>query len=403
MTQHDPESVDAPVASPPIGSPSAETRPEARLHRASLVVAFASMGVIGATIPAAIPGSATRMHVSSEELLPGVSALFLGLFVGVVIVAVMRRPERPFLIMGFVLQCAGLALLAASSSPSLFFLACTLSGIGFGLVETSATALTRAFAARGTPGHLAALNGAAAVAAALSPLFIAAFLSDDQKIPIAVLCAIPLIGVIVAWFGVPRRPAFRVAAESGKPPMPFRSLAVAGVALFFFVGAETVLSGWSSVLPQRLLGVPAEQAALGTSVFWVLVAAGRFVCAGLLRRGIAPERYLVAVLVGAGALAAAGAIVREGPVAAVLGGAVTVLIAPVYALLLGVALTHVGDDRSVPRVSGALVAVGSAGGVFLSFAVALEAGSAPLAVFFCVAVLLAVCVVFVLADLRRSR
>ena len=392
MPQRGPESVDL-----------SDTGRVPALHRAALIVAFAAMGVIGATIPASIPGAAARMGVGSETLLPGVSALFLGLFVGVVIVAAVRLPERTFLSAGLLLQCVGLALVAASATPALFFVSCAVCGIGFGLVEASATSLTRALAAQATAAHLVGLNGAAAVAAAVSPLFLVAFVPADQGIPLAVLCAVPLVGAGFAWFGLPRRSASRAAVGVRTSPAALRTLAVAGVALFFFVGAETVLSGWSSVLPQTVLGVPARQAALGTAVFWILVATGRFVCAALLRRGIAPERYLVAVLVSAGVLAAVAAIVREGVGAAVLAGASTFLIAPVYALLLGVALAHVRDGDAVPRVTGMLVAVGSAGGVLISFGVALGAGSAPTGVFLCVAGLLAVCVTLVVVDLRVRR
>ncbi|HMH92388.1 MAG TPA: hypothetical protein VK586_15045 [Streptosporangiaceae bacterium] len=70
-----------------------------------------------------------------------------------------------------------------------------------------------------------------------------------------------------------------------------------GALLFLFVGAETVFSGWSSVLP--LGGAPARAAALGTSAFWALMAAGRYLAASLLRRGVPPGRYLILGLAAA--------------------------------------------------------------------------------------------------------
>ncbi|WP_308467894.1 MFS transporter [Rathayibacter soli] len=372
-----------------------------RLHRASLVVAFFAMGVVGATIPATIPGSALRMHTDSDQLLQAISALFLGLFVGVVVVAVTRRHERRFLITGLLLLFVGLAFLAASVTPMMFFVACALNGLGYGLVETSATALTRSLAARSTSRHLAVLNGSSAVAAALSPLFIAAFPPLFQTIPVVLLCTVPLTGVVIAWVGVPCPKATLSSTATGRRRMPIATLVVLGFAVFVFVGAETVLSGWSSVLPQTVLGSPVESAALGTSAFWVLAAAGRFICAGLLRRGVSPERYLVLVLLGAAAFAVSAAIVGHGPVAAILVGAAIVSIAPVYALLLGRALTRIDSGNSVPLVTGALVAAGAAGGVVISFFVALGAGSTPAAVFSWVGILLAVCLVLVLAELPR--
>ena len=394
MTPPDPETVGVPA-----------------LHRAALIAAFSAMGIVGATVPASIPGASLRLGTTPDELLPGVSALFLGLFAGVSFVAVLRRSQRSYLVAGLLLQGAGLALLAASASSTMFFVACTTSGVGFAFVETSATALTRAVAAGSTPRYLTLLNGAAAVGAASAPLVIVLFPPTSQAAPIAILCSVPLLGATLAWFGVPRSDLGRAASRRmrrrhvpvDRSRVRFGSLAFVGVALFAFVGAETVVSGWSSVLPESLLHVSASQAAVGTSLFWLLVAVGRFMCAAILRRGIAPQRYLLVVLAAASVLAAAAAIVQQGICAAVLAAAATVLIAPVYALLLGVALAQVHDSAAVPRVTAALVAVGSAGGVVVSFAVALGAGSAPTAVFLSVAAVLAVCMVLVVVDLRASR
>ena len=112
------------------------------------------------------------------------------------------------------------------------------------------------------------------------------------------------------------------------------------------VGAETVLSGWSSVLPQSVLGAPAGAAAIGTTVFWTLMAAGRFACAAVLRRGVSPVSCLIVALLAAAAAAVGAALLREGVVAVILVGIAVLLVAPGYALLLGVALARCPVPRA---------------------------------------------------------
>lgn len=378
------------------------TRPAPDRRGASLLVAFAALGVVSASVPAAIPGAAVRMGVRSEELLPGVSALFLGLFAGVV-VAAMRRPGRPHLVAGLCLQAVGLVLVGLSGSPAVFFAACVVAGVGFGLVEAGATALTRLHLADGTPARLALLNGAAAVSAGASPLLLAAASPAGEPVALAVLGVVPMGGAVVSWG------AWRAAGAAPSPvasrlraPFRWRGLAVAAAALFVFVGAETVLSGWSSVLPQSVLGAPAGAAAIGTTVFWTLMAAGRFACAAVLRRGVSPVVCLIVALLAAAAAAVGAAVLREGVAAVILAGVAVLLVAPGYALLLGVALARVGSEAAIARATAALVAVGSAGGVVVSFAVALGAGAAPVAVLLSVAGLLAGCAVLVAAAARLS-
>ncbi|QNA93825.1 hypothetical protein [Microbacterium sp. Se63.02b] len=135
------------------------------------------------------------------------------------------------------------------------------------------------------------------------------------------------------------------------------------VALPLYVGVETVLSGWSAVIPGRILAVDPGIAALGTSAFWTLMALGRFGAATLRRLAVPPTRILTtATCVAAVLMAAAGLLVDRAPGWA-LGSlaAVVVLLAPSYGLILGLALDRLDPARSA-AVTGALVACGAVGG-----------------------------------------
>ncbi|NUU05030.1 hypothetical protein [Leifsonia sp. C5G2] len=389
------------------------TRPgPERRQDAALTLAFVSLGAVSAAIPASLPAAATRLGVAAADLLPSVSLLFLGLFAGVVVVAVARRGSaRTMLPVGSGLEAAGLIAVACAPSVPVFLGAALATGIGFGLVEASATALTRARSAHGTPARLSALNGASAVAAAGAPLLIVA----GQGAPWAPLLAIALVpagaavtGTVVrtGWPGSPDGAPSRArgagsGAGAGSGPGVRGRVTLLAVALFLFVGAETILAGWSSTLPAQLLDIAPAAAAAGTTVFWTLMAVGRFACTALLARGVRPAVYLPVAALVAAVLGSAGAAVGRGVGAALLVAAVVVCVAPGYALLMGCALA-VTPPGGAARISSALVAVGAAGGSAISFVVAATVGAAPAAVLLVVSLLLAGCAVLSVLGVRRG-
>ncbi|WP_158866876.1 MFS transporter [Leifsonia sp. AG29] len=386
----------------PIADAGGGSRPVRGRQHATLVVAFVSLGAVASAVPASLPDAAARLGVGSEELLPAVSSLFFGLFLGVVIAVLPRASARTLLPVGLASEAVGLVLLAASGSVELFVASAAVGGVGFGIAEASATVLTRELSAAGTPARLTALNGASAVAAAATPLLIAV---SGERSPLALLAIalVPACGAVLALLARRSWPAAvrRSRGAQGWRGLPRLRIAIIGVALFVFVGAETVLAGWSSLFTQTLFGVGAGAAPLGTAAFWVLMAVGRFVCSAVVGRGVRASTYLTVGVLAAALLAAACA-VAGGPIAsAALLSAVVLLVAPGYALLLGEALASL-PSVTVGRVTATLVAVGSAGGSALTFAVAAAFGSAPSPVLFACAGLLAVCGVLSFALSRAS-
>lgn len=381
------------------------TRPgPERLQDATLLLAFASLGAVSAAIPASLPGTAARLGIAAADLLPGVSLLFLGLFVGVVVVAIPRRGKAGTLLwIGCGLETVGLLAVGCAPSAAVFFAVALLTGIGFGLVEASATALTRARSVHGTPARLARLNGASAIAAAVAPLLL---LPAPPALVWAPLAALALVPAGAAALGTAARTAWPVVPSTGEAfgprSAPVRRLWPVAAALFLFVGAETILSGWSSTLPTALLDLPAGAAVAGTTVFWVLMAGGRFACTAILARGVRPRVYLGVGFALAVVLALIGALIGEGVGAALLVAAVVVCVAPGYALLLGSALL-VAPSETAARTASALVAVGAAGGSAISFAVAAAVGTEPTAVLLAVATLLAASLLAASALAVRGR
>ncbi|WP_223622718.1 sugar MFS transporter [Microbacterium sp. EST19A] len=331
-------------------------------NRTALFAAFASLGVTAAFVPAALP-SAERML--SAELSAAVPALFAGLLVGVLLSGplLVRRPPRVTLILGSALQAAALVAAAWAGHPAVFLGAAAIAGLGFGLVEAAGSVAAKAAATGSATGMLSALMGTVAVCAALTPLAVAA---GSEALPmLSILAVVPLVTIVLLAGG--REPSasasdmpVRRDARALLPLLPF------AVALPLYVGVETVLSGWSAVIPERALALDPAAAALGTSVFWALMAVGRFGAAGLRRRAVSPVTILAVGTIGAACLmATAGMLVGGFPVGALAAlAASVVLLAPSYGLIVGLALDRLDAARSA-AVTGALVACGAVGGTFV--------------------------------------
>lgn len=329
--------------------------------RAGLFTAFAGLGVTAAFVPAILPRAEGAI---GADLSAAVPALFAGLLVGVLVSGplLIRRPPQTTLILGSALQAAAVIAVAAASTPGVFIAAAIVAGFGFGLVEASGSVAAKSLAVGSATGLLSALLGTVAVCAAVTPLLVA--LGSDVRPALGLLAVVPLASVVML---VGPTPAASLAeAPAHRDVRGLLVLLPFAAALPLYVGVETVLSGWSAVIPERILDVDPALAALGTSAFWTLMAIGRFGAAALRRASVSPIVILATATSGAAVLmAAAGMLVRSAPVGALIAlAAVVVLLAPSYGLILGLALDRLDPARSA-AVTGALVACGAVGGTFV--------------------------------------
>lgn len=334
---------------------------DVRRARTGLFSAFAGLGVTAAFVPAILPSAERAIGADLSAAIP---ALFAGLLVGVLVSGplLMHRPPRTVLILGSALQAAAIIAVSVAGGPSLFIAAAAVAGFGFGLVEASGSVAAKSVAVGSATGLLSALLGTVAVCAAVTPLLVA--LGSDARPALGFLAVVPLVSVVML---AGPTPAVSVAeAPAHRDVRGLLVLLPFAVALPLYVGVETVLSGWSAVIPERILEVDPALAALGTSAFWTLMAVGRFGAAALRRASVSPIVILAAATSGAAVLmAAAGMLVGSEPVWALIAlAAVVVLLAPSYGLILGVALDRLDPARSA-AVTGALVACGAVGGTFV--------------------------------------
>lgn len=334
---------------------------DTRRARAGLFTAFAGLGVTAAFVPAILPSAERAM---TADLSAAVPALFAGLLVGVLASGPLltRWPPRTALMLGSALQAAAVVVVALSGTPAVFIVAAAIAGVGFGLVEASGSVAAKSLATGSATGLLSALLGTVAVCAAVTPLLVA--VGSPARALLGILAIVPLL--TVAILSGAAAPSSRAEVPAQRDVRGLLVLLPFAVALPLYVGVETVLSGWSAVIPERILAVDPGLAALGTSAFWTLMAIGRFGAAGLRRLSVSPIVILAgATSVAALLMAAAGMLVDSAPVGALVAlAAVVVLLAPSYGLILGLALDRLDPARSA-AVTGALVACGAIGGTFV--------------------------------------
>jgi hypothetical protein len=302
------------------------------------------------------------MAVDAASLVRAVPALFGGLFLGVALVAAGagRRNPSHVLRLGGTAQAAGLVLVAVSWSPTVVVGAAGVAGLGFGIAEASGAALARDVGGNGVGHALLGLTAATAATAALTPLAVV-FGGTTFVREVLAAAAVPhlLAALALPWRKVPRD-ASRSPEQAVKGS---RRVWWIAVALFCYVGSETIVSGWSAVLPRELLALTPAHAAAGTSLFWLLLMVGRIASSLAISRGADALTVLTACQIGAGvALAGSAATAHtDAAVSVALYAASAAFLGPCYALLLGQALQGVTADYA-GRLSACLIAAGALGG-----------------------------------------
>jgi hypothetical protein len=320
-------------------------------------------------IPASIPVLAELMGTSSATLLPVVPALFVGLFAGVALTpaASSRLPLTAVVAAGAVTQAVALALLAAATTPTAAIVAAGTAGLGFGLVESCGAALARLRSTSHTGLTLTQLTAVTAAIATLTPLAVVAGGTTTARL-VLIGAALPHLLAASALSANRWGPGNSTGAT---PPTAGRGSARwTAVSLFCYVGSETIVAGWSAVLPQVGLDLTAADAAVGTSLFWLLLTLGRLTGAAVLARGADPQTVLLTCQLSCVGLLISSTVTADRPsVALTLLGAAVSVMGPCYALLLGIGLQTV-DASGAARLSAVLVAVGALGGATWSAAAA---------------------------------
>lgn len=339
----------------------------------ALYLAFGGLGATAAAIPAVLPAVE---QAGGTSVIAAVPALFAGLLAGVLASSLVLRRLRALHVtaIGCLIQAAGLAGAALAGEAVPFIAFAALAGLGFGLTEAAASVASKAASTSSTAATLTSLTATVAVVAALTPLLVAFAAAHGRSSLVLLALAVGQLATTLALCLAARGTAAVHPTERRRGISRASAIAILplAIALPLYVGVETVFAGWSAVIPGGLLQLDPATAAIGTSVFWALMAVGRFASAAMLRHGARPRQALLAsALTAAAALSVAAALAQALPVLALTAVAVAfIALAPTYALTLGLALDRL-DDGEAANATGVLVACGAAGGSLVPAAVLL--------------------------------
>lgn len=335
-----------------------------RSARWALLASFTGMGATASAVPAVLPMVQNQL---GDDVRSAVPALFFGLLLGVLASSPLLVRFRALRLtgLGCFVQAGGLTAIVLSGDALAFVAGAAAAGLGFGLAESSGSVGVKELAQGSSARPLTVVTAMVAGAAAVTPLVVAAwsFVGDVR----VVLAGVAVVQVI-AGTSAQRAPAAPVQHRVTRRWLRGRS--VAGLlplvcALPLYVGVESALAGWSALIAAALLPIPPAMAASGTSMFWILMAAGRLMASSATSRWN-PQR-VATVSVGSAAvlLLVAGGVREIAPAicAIALIGAVVAL-APTYAVIIGLGLDRL-DAAEAARATGLLVAAGAVGGAAL--------------------------------------
>ncbi|HJQ67872.1 MAG TPA: MFS transporter [Blastocatellia bacterium] len=339
--------------------------------RVAAHVGFVLTGAVTTLLGPVLPALTAKWSLTDSEAGYLFTAQFIGAVAGSTALAaiIARAGFLRSLALGFVLMAAGVAGLAAGAwtlgLASVFFY-----GMGFGITIPATNLLISEINPRRRAAALNIVNFAWCLGAVASPPIIALFV-NRYSLNAALFGLALLSGAVAVWI-VRRRLTIGVSKQSGDG-VEIRSafwsdpvaLLVAAL-LFLYVGTENAIGGWVASYASRLKDGGGVLWAMGTSIFWGALMAGRAGAPLLLRR--VSEGKLV---LGALVLAAAGVsclLAATGMVTLMIGVALSGAgLACVYPTTWAVFSEYLGARAS--EKAGIISAMGGLGGATLPWAV----------------------------------
>lgn len=345
----------APVAVPPTVQRGAVT--------AWAAAVMAVIGLIGPSFgPALVPARAT-FHLNL--LTAGTLFLIFGIArtAGAMLSAVLSdlAGRRTLLLAYGGVLLLGLAAVAVAPDWPAVLAGAAGIGFAFGAVSTEANAVT-ALAGGATRGRdLSFINAIYSIGAAIGPLTVGALLEAHTGWRAAfglwaAATIVPFWGLARVAGRLPRAAGPRTAAAPVRADR--RALLLAGMA-FIYNGIGWTVGGWAATYLVGRFGAGLLTGTMGSSVFYALLAAGRFT------NGFLAAKVPVARLLRLGAAAAAGALLclalAPNAVVALAGfGAAGFCLAGIYPNLVAFA-TERHPDR--PGAMAGIISTGGAIGV----------------------------------------
>lgn len=243
--------------------------------KAQLGAVFALMGAASASLPATIPMRANQLDIPVAQLMPGIPALFLGLFLGIAITPVVSRHlgVNNHVRQALGTQALGVLGIAVLDANYLFVLSALALGFGFGQLEVLITSISRVVSKQ-VGNLLTRLGIYLASTAFLTPIGIIAL--DFLDVAKGINLLIVMLSIFI--IRILNLEHFEIDDQSNiKFRISNKTTYTLILAISFYVGAETILAGWSAVLFSENISKNLTSAPLGTSIFWAGMTLGRVI------------------------------------------------------------------------------------------------------------------------------
>jgi fucose permease len=333
-------------------------------------IIFLGLGLITAGIGPILPELARQNRAD----LASIGAVFTALFMGSLTAQLVAGPigdkfgRRPLITGG--LLVLGLGTLGMTQTSQLFItLACAaLAGFGHGAVDLGGNVLIADTFEGKSVSALNLLNVFFGIGAISGPAISSLALAHWQTGLPALWLGAGLVLLSILPFGLVKiktTDSAKLPTEKGKEPSPYRSylLWVLAAFLLLYVGIENGVGGWAAAYMQQTAQIPAEQAALVASGFWLALTVGRILATFL---GAKQSSYTVLSLsLGCSILGAILFPLSTGWTAGAIGGVMLMGLGfgPIFPTSMAIIASLF--ERARARAAGLAIALGSLGGMIL--------------------------------------
>ncbi|MEV5170092.1 MFS transporter [Streptomyces flaveolus] len=339
-------------------TPTAAGRLFSRPAAVASCVGFVLIGMLQALYGPSVPGLRAEFGLSPSGAGLGLSLHFTGGVAGVLAFNAVhaRISNRTLVTASYALMAAGAAGFALASGWPLALVAAFLCGLGFGGIDYGLNQLFAVGFGDRSTALLNVLNAHFGIGAVLGPAVVAWAGPEHYAWAFAGCAGLAALLAVCGTRGVRTRAS--APTPAGAPPA---ALGVPRVLLGFLalyilnVAVEAGVGGWE---PTHLetVGYSAAVAASATSVYWLMMTAGRFLVVPLTLRH-SPERILTVCAAG---MTGCLLLSLAEPVAPVAYAGVGLFIAPVFPT----GLPWLNRALPAARRAGAwVIAASMAGGV----------------------------------------
>lgn len=279
-------------------SPAAD-RLFARSAAVASCVGFILIGMLQALYGPAIPGLRHEFGLSPSAAALGLSLHFTGGVAGVLAFNAIhsRISNRALLAWGYGLMAAGGAGFALAPNWPLALTAAFLGGLGFGGIDYGLNQLFAVGFGDRSTAMLNVLNAHFGIGAVLGPAIVAWLGPDGYPYAFGACAVLAAVLVFAGSSGVRTRVSDAPPATTGSRGLGLSRILVGFLVLYILnVAVEAGVGGWE---PTHLetVGYTATVAASATSVYWLMMTAGRFLVVPITMRH-APERILAVCAAG---------------------------------------------------------------------------------------------------------